>query len=522
MREGNRASEVRKRSIAVARAIKATLASSLGPRGMDKMISKGTSTTITNDGTTILKAMEMQDPIAKVISNISGFQDEESGDGTTTITILTCSLLEAAGELLKQKIDPVVISNSMEIAKRHCREVLTGSSEQILQGEKEEAMRRSIKISLNSKVVNSCIEKITDVTAEVIKRIEGKDERGMATAHIKNVRIVKTKGAIDESVVVDGIVVPKELKRGSLGGKRTVNVAIFQSTVGQSKPYLDSKMVVGDYEAMERVVREEKKHVLEICKKIKEKDIHLILMQKSIVRESVSELGIHFLEKLGVHVVDDIERADIEFYIEKLGILPVVDASDIRPEMVRKMEAEEIECDEKNMICLRGAKNTSGEEFRIAGVCSVILKGTDDVILEEVARSFNDAINVARLVVEMPMLTCGGGVPEMVCYSELSRFEGSGDGKIDYCIRGLAKAFLSIPALLAINAGIDSIEAVERLIKMYSADIKCRMGVSVKENGVGDMRKEGVIQPLGISLGCVSGALDGASLILRIDDYIPV
>lgn len=533
----SRAEEIRRRNIAVASAIKGSLGSSLGPRGMDKMITKGASTTITNDGSTILKSMEMTHPVAKVISNISRYQDEENGDGTTTVTILMCALLEAAEALLKQKIHPVVIANAMEVAKDLCKQGLRAYAERMEDEREDERTRSCIRISLSSKIVSAYIDKITDITVGVIKHITASAAAGSGAegkVNLRDVRIVKIKGAIEDSRMVKGIVLAKELKRreGPLG-RKALKMAVLQCTIGQSKPHLDSKIVVSDFNAMENVIREEKRHVLEICKKIREKGIGLVLIQKSILRESLSELGLHFLGRMGVLVVDDIERTDIEFYLEKLGLLPVVDPGDIRDEMVKEVTVEEIEGDENALLHIIDAAPKKDQEA-LAGttpspmprrgerVCSVILRGTDDVILEEVARSFNDAINVARLIVETPLLTYGGGVPELICYTLLSKYEGSGDGRIDYCVKGLAQAFLSIPSRLAINSGIDPIDTVEALVKMHASDIRCGMGVSVKENGVGDMRSEEVLQPVGVSLGGVSGALDGASVILRIDDLIPI
>ncbi|OAG30483.1 T-complex protein 1 subunit delta [Nematocida displodere] len=498
--QGGRAEEVRIRIAAVTQAIKSTMSTSLGPKGMDKMITQGNSTTITNDGSTILKMMKMKHPIAQLICNISHAQDEQSGDGTTSIALLTCALVDVAETLIQRKIHPVVIADAMEVAKNLCKKTLAESAESI---EGEEKMRDCIKISLNSKIVNAYIERITDVTMDVIRHCTNKETQELP---MSNVRRVKIKGPMEETAMVEGIVLGTPLKSKGKFAPRTMKVAVFQCTIGQSKPNLDAKITVDSYEGMEAVIREEKAHVLSLCRHIKEKGIDLVILQKSIIRESLSELGLHFLERMGVLVVDDVDRKELELYAEQMEVSPVVDILNIKDSMVGEFMVEELE----GHVRIAAGKN----------ICTVVLRGTDDVILEEVDRSFNDAINVGRLVVKQPKVTYGGGVPELVCYTALARYSDPGAPKISYCVRELARGLLAIPEMLAVNTGADAISTVEGLIRSHARG-KTTFGVSVKTTGEGDMKKESVVQPLGVSTSGISGAFDGASTMIRIDDFIP-
>lgn len=498
MREGSRAEEIRRRVVSVVQTIRSTMGSSFGPKGMDKMITQGSTTTITNDGSTILKMMKMRHPIAQLISNISHSQDEKSGDGTTSVTLLLCSLVEVANSLVKENMHPVIIAEAMETAKSLCKKALIESAKE---ASSEDALRSCIQISLNSKIVNAYIEKITDVTMEAI-RMCTKD----GDLPLQNIRRVKIKGNMEETEVVPGIILTTPLKKKTRFSPRSMNIALFQCSIGQAKPSMDSKINVHNSEEMETVIKEEKMHVLSLCKKIKEKGIDLVILQKSIVRESLSELALHFLDRMGVLVVDSIERKEIELYVEQMGIAPVVDVNDIQERMIGEYYVESME-----------------EYIRVAvksKVCTVVLRGTDDVILEEVDRSFNDAINVGRLIVSSGRTVYGGGVPELVCSTYLAKYADPQKPKIAHCVRELSRALLVVPEMLAVNAGTDSITTLEKLIRAHTSG-PSSLGVSVKEMGIGDMEKENVVQPLGVSLSSIVGALDGASAIIRIDDLIP-
>lgn len=498
--QGSRAEEVKKQIDVVIQSIRSTMGTSLGPKGMDKMITQGMSTTITNDGSTILKMMKMKHPIAQLICNISHSQDEQSGDGTTSIALLLCSLVEQAIELTKRNIHPIIIAEAMEVSKNICKEVLMANSTKI---EDPKDMRDCIRISLNSKIVNAYIDKITEVTMKVI---EHSTDKKLQELKMSNVRRVKIKGNMEDTEMVSGIVLSAPLKKKVKFIPCTMKIAIFQCTIGQSKPALDSKIKVGNYEAMEQVIREEKAHVLSLCKKIKDKGIDLVILQKSIIRESLSELGLHFLERMGIMIVDDVDRKEIELCVEQMGIVPVVDINEIKDGMIGEYHVEELE---------GYVKISAGN-----GVCTVVLRGTDDVILDEVDRSFNDAVNVGRLAVKRPLITYGGGVSELICYTELIKYSGSKNPKINYCVRELAKGLLIIPEMLAINTGANSIETIENLIKIHSQGKKT-FGVSIKSVGEGDMKKENVVQPVDVSISGISGAFDGASTIIRIDDFLP-
>ncbi|KAI5186485.1 T-complex protein 1 subunit delta [Nematocida homosporus] len=496
---GSRAEEVRRRIISVTQSIRSTMGTSLGPKGMDKMITQGNQTTITNDGSTILKMMKMKHPIAQLICNISHSQDEQSGDGTTSITLLLCSLVEAASALIDEKIHPVVVANAMERAKSVCKEALTKHS---VEAKGQNDLRDCIRISLNSKIVSAYIEAITEVTMQAIQHTVGPD----GVLPLQNIRRIKIKGNMEEIKMVPGIVLSMPLKRKVKFMPRKMKVAILQCAIGQSKPNLDAKLNVGNYEAMEAVVREEKAHVLALCKTIKDLGLDLLIIQKSIVRESLSELALHFLDRLGVLVVDDVERKEVELCAEQLSLSPVVDINEIKESMVGEYLVEDLEGYVKIQVESK--------------VCTVILRGTDEVILEEVDRSFNDAINVGRLMSATPRLIAGGGVPELVCCTALAQYNDPKLPKVSYCVRELAKALLVVPEMLAVNAGAEAISTLECLLKAH-AQGPSDLGVSVRAVGPGSMQKENVIQPLGVSLSGISGALDGAAAIVRIDDFIP-
>lgn len=459
-----------------------TISTSLGPKGLDKMLIKDNKTTVTNDGATILKFFT-EHPIHQILSNVSSCQDEECGDGTTSVVVLICSLLDAVRGLVDLGVHPSIICDHLEKAKSIALEYIEWAKVPI----SKENIYNSVVTSLNSKIVNSSVE----MAEAAIKAMD------YARGNKKEIRIIKKIGGIiDDIKVHKGLLFDTDI----VTEKKKVKVAIIQFCVSAPKTNMDSKILVDKPELMEKVILDERKYILEICKKIKKTGCQLLLIQKSIMRDSLSELAKHFLKQLNILTIDRIERKDIEFISNTLGVRPVSDVDLLTPQSLVEVEIQNSE----EML-----------EIKDHG-CTVVIRGCDDLVLDEADRSFNDALSVVKCLKEEPFLVPGGGAIEMgISVKILQSREG-----LIAIMRQIAKAFEGIPYFLSQNAGLDSVETLSELRKAIVNNPS--YGVSVRGPNTSDMLEDdNVVQPSKIAKSVVSLAIETVIYILKIDDILP-
>jgi len=288
---------------------------SLGPRGMDKMIqdSKG-EVIITNDGATILKQMDVVHPTAKMMVEISKAQDVEAGDGTTSVVVIAGALLHSCSLLLEKGIHPTTISEGFQIALEKSLEILKTIQTEIDLGDRE-SLITCVNTSLSSKVVSSYSSLLSPIAVDaVLKIIDPTVDRNV---DLKDIKIVKKLGGtIDDTRLVDGLVFPNQKPAHSAGGPTRIKdakIALIQFCLSSPKTDIENNIVVNDYQAMDRILKEERKHIANLVKKICASGANVLLIQKSILKDATNDLSLHFLAKKGIMVVKDIEREDVEF-----------------------------------------------------------------------------------------------------------------------------------------------------------------------------------------------------------------
>jgi|ERR1712023_11221 len=505
--------DCRNRNIVAAKAIADCVRTSLGPRGMDKMVIDGKQdVVITNDGATILKKLQVQSPAARMLVDLSKAQDIEAGDGTTTVVVLAGSLLDSARQLLN-KLHPNVISRSFRMAADHCISVLDGMSKPIAEDDYD-MMVKICSTALNSKVISGHSNTLAPMAVSTVQSVT---VPGTTYCDLDDIKVIKCYGGtIDDSERVNGIVFPKKASHFAEGPTRIENakIGLIQFCISPPKTDMENNVVVSDYGHMDRILREEKAYILKIVKAIKATGINVLLIQKSILRTAVNDLALHFLAKLKIMVIRDIERDEIEFISKATGCIPMASVDALHKEKLGHAElVQEVTVGQGKVVKVTGIEN-------MGRVATVLLRGSNKMLLDEVERSFHDALCVARCLVKKRFLICGGGAPEVEMAVRLEEHAQTLDGQESYCLRRFAEALEIVPYTLAENAGLQPMEIVTDLRNKHVQGLK-HHGINVRKGCVTDMMEEDVVQPLLVDTSAITLATEAVRAILKIDDIVP-
>lgn len=518
MRENQKERDVRLSNIIAAKALADVIRTSLGPRGMDKMIQQGDGeVVITNDGATILSQMQVFHPTAKMMVELSKSQDIEAGDGTTSVCVTAGSLLNACSQLLEKGIHPTVITESFKAAAEKAEEVLVGISNPVDLSNRD-LLIQAVNTSLSSKVVHQNAATLSPIAVDAVMKIVNPE-----TDHnvdLNDIKIVKQLGGtVDDTELVEGIVFENGCAKGGGGPTRVENakVGLIQFCLSAPKTDIENNVVVSDYAAMDRLLREERKHILGLCKQIKKAGCTVLLVQKSILRDATTDLSLHFLAKMGILVVKDVERNDIEFISRTLGCQPVAHVSSFTADKLGSAElVEEVTIDDggQRVVKVTGVPNPGR-------TMSILIRGSNRLVLDEADRSLHDALCVVRSLVKKRYMIPGGGVAEIEIALRLQEWAKTLTGMTPYCITAFAEALEVIPYTLAENAGMNPISIVTELRAKHKAGVS-GAGINVRKGTVSDMLEENVVQPLLVNTSSISLATECVCMILKIDDIVMV
>jgi T-complex protein 1 subunit delta len=505
--------QIRFSNITAAKAVADAIRTSLGPRGMDKMIqSSGGEVTITNDGATILKQMQVLHPAAKMLVELSKAQDVEAGDGTTTVVILAGSLLDAAQKLLIKGIHPTTISESFQRAAHKSIEILETMSMPVQLTDRE-SLLQSATTSLNSKVVSQYSSILSPTCVDAVLKVidPAKDH----TVDLRDIKIIqKLGGTLEDTELIDGLVFnQKSAGFGAPNKIEKAKIGLIQFCISPPKTDMDNQVIVSDYSQMDRVLRDERQYILNIVKQVKKAGCNVLLIQKSILRDAVSDLALHFLGKMKIMVVKDVEREDIEFICKTLGCKPIASLDHFQPEMLGSAEfVEEVEAGDSKIVKVTGIQNAGK-------TVTILVRGSNKLILEEAERSIHDALCVIRCLVKKRALIAGGGAPEIEVAVRLLEYSQTLTGMEQYCFRAFADALNVIPFTLAENAGLNPIATVTELRNRHAQGDKT-YGINVRKGAITNILDENVIQPLLVSTSAVHLAAETVRSILKIDDIV--
>jgi len=489
---------------------------------MDKMIKTGKGEVlITNDGATILKHMGVLHPCSKMLVELSAAQDSEAGDGTTSVVVIAGALLGAAERLLERGIHPTTIAEGFKMAAGRGLEVLEGMSQAVRLDDRE-TLLRSAATSLSSKIVAPYAAQVSAVAVDAILSVV--DAAGHVS--LEDVRVIpKLGGTLEDMELCEGVVLIQSAAKGAGGPSRIekARIALCQFQLSAPKTDMESQIVVTDYQQMDRILREERAHILAICKRIKKTGANVLLVQKSILREAVSELALHYLAKLKIMVVREVEREEMEFLAKSLGCRPIADIEAFTEERLGTADlVEEVQRDgacrfvHVTGIRASGASNSALAPRRTA---SILCRGNSEQVLAEGERSLHDALCVLRCLVRRPALICGGGAPEIELAVRLSSWAKGLRGQEALCVEAFAASLETIPTILAENAGLEPIAMVTELRNRH-AQGQSGAGINVRRGVVSDMAEERVLQPLLVSMSALQLASEAVCMILKIDDIV--
>ncbi|KXT09347.1 hypothetical protein AC579_9400 [Pseudocercospora musae] len=513
---------VREANITAARAVADAIRTSLGPRGMDKMIQTGKGETIiTNDGNTMLKDMSVMHPAAKMLVDLANAQDIEAGDGTTSVVVIAGSLLGAAERLLAKGIHPTIISESFQRAAARAVEILEEISVPINLADRQ-TLLKAASTSLSSKIVSQEPKLAPMAVDAVLRTINPQNAQNV---DLRNVRILKKAGGvIDDSEMVDGLVLSQQAIKSAGGPTRIekARIGLIQFQLSPPKPDMENQIVVNDYRQMDKILKEERTYLLNMVKKIKKAKCNVLLIQKSILRDAVNDLSLHFLYKLGIMCIKDIERDEVEFICKSTGCKPIADIDSFTEDKLGTADlVEEVSNLGSRYVRVSGVKHPNPNAPKTV---SIVARGANTLILDEAERSLHDAMCVIRCLVKKRALLPGGGAPEMAVATQLSQDALTSPYPDSVCFKAFADALEIIPVTLAENAGLNSIKVVTELRARHTKGEK-NVGVSIKRGGVGVMggddksaSGEGVMQPLLVSTSAFELASETVKMILRIDD----
>ena len=512
--------DIRLANIAAAKAVASAVRTSLGPRGMDKMIQDARGqVVITNDGATILKQIQVLHPTARMLVELSKSQDIEAGDGTTSVVVIAGALLSAAEQLLEKGIHPQAIAEGFMSAAAKADEILREISIPISLDLNKEALIQSASTSLNSKVVAQSADLLAPIAVEAVLKVADLTT-SPPSADLTDIKLcAKLGGTIDDTELVNGLVLAQKVSRIAGGPSRIAGakIGLIQFCLSPPKTDMENTVSVKDYTQMDRILREERAQLAKMVKHIAKTGCNVLLVQKSILRDAVTNLSLDFLAKAKILVVRDIERDEIDFVSRILNVEPVASLDHFTAE---RLGSADMVCEEN----LGG--DGLGSLIRFTGLptskcVSILLRGSTQVVLEEAERSLHDALCVVRSLVRVQAMIPGGGCPEMEVSVRLAKWAQTLKGVNSHCVRAFAEALEVIPSTLAENAGLNAIDVVTQL-RAAHANGHVHAGVNVKDGSIDlDIGKnQKVLQPLLVSLSAIRMATETVRMIMKIDDLV--
>ncbi|MBC7129786.1 TCP-1/cpn60 chaperonin family protein [Candidatus Bathyarchaeota archaeon] len=505
----SRGREAQHNNIMAARIIGEVLKTTLGPRGMDKMLIDSLGDiTITNDGAAILDEIEVEHPAAKMMVEIAKTQDDMVGDGTTTAVVLTGELLKKAEELLDQNIHPTIIVSGYRKAAHKAIEVINRIAKTV-DIEDREILRKVALTSMSSKAVGGAREHLAEIAIDAVKQIA--EKRGdRIVADIDNIQIIKKTGkSLLESQLIKGVIIDKEVVHAGMPKKiENAKIALLDCPLEIEKTEFSAEIRIRDPSQMKAFLDQETKMLKDMVEKIKATGANVVFCQKGI-----DDMAQHFLAKEGILAARRIKQSDMEKLARATGGRIVTDLDDLSPQDLGSAGlVEERKIGEDKLIFVEDCKNP-----RSVGI---LLRAGLERMVDEAERAITDALSVVSDVVENNRIVAGGGAVEAEIAKELRDYAPKVGGREQLAIEAFAEAIEAIPRTLAENAGLDPIDILVELRAAHEKADGYYMGINVFTGKIENMYENGVIEPAIVKEQAIKSAAEAASMILRIDDVI--
>ena len=496
-------------NIMAVRAISETLRTTLGPRGMDKMLVDTLGdVTITNDGATILDKLDVQHPAAKMLVQIAKAQDDEVGDGTKTCVILAGELLKAAEALLEKNIHPTVIISGYRKALQKTIEFIDMLSKKISIDDIE-TLKNIAGTALTSKAVHGAREHLAELAVKAVKQVAEK-RANKWYVDLDNVQIIKKHGgSIRDTQLVYGIIIDKEVVHPGMPKRiKNAKIALLNTALEIEKTEIDAEIRITDPTKMRAFLEEEERLLKEMVEKIAKTGANVVFCQKGI-----DEVAQHFLAKHGILAVRRVKRSDMEKLERATGGRIVTNLDELTPEDLGEAElVEERRVGEDKMVFVEGCKNPKA--------VSILVRAGLERMVDEAERAIKDALNATADVVKDGRIVPGGGAIEVELAKLLRKYASEVGGKEQLAIEAFANSLEAVPRALAENAGLDPVNVIVELRALHEKPEGLPYGINVFTGKPEDMYKLGVIEPASVKANAIKAATEAATLILRIDDII--
>lgn len=496
-------------NIAAAKAVADAVRTTLGPRGMDKMLVDSLGdVVITNDGATILKEIDIEHPAAKMVVEVSKTQDNECGDGTTTAVVIAGELLKKAEELTESNVHATIVANGYRQAADEAKRVLSKMSINI-SAENEKLLGEIAKTAMTGKSIGAS-EHLARITVKAVMGIMEKVEK-RSFADIDNIKVEKKYGgSISDTIMLNGIIVDKERVHPRMPQQvKSAKIALVSAPLEIKKTEVSAEIKIEDASQLSKFLDEEERMLKTMVASVKNSGATVLFCQKGI-----DDLAQHFLAKEGIYAVRRISESDMKKMAKATGAKVVSSLSELTKSelgFAKLVEEKKVAGDE--MTFVSGCKNPKA--------VSILIRGGTEHVVDEVERSLHDALKVVAVTIEDGKVVAGGGATEIELAIHLKRFASTVGGREQLAIEAFAEAMEVIPRALAENAGLDGINTLIDLKKAHGGKSKNRnSGINVITGKVTDMAKLKVLEPLRVKTQAIESATEVATMILRIDDVI--
>ena len=500
--------DAQRNNITAAVLIAEIVKTSLGPRGMDKMLVDSLGdVTITNDGATILKEIDVQHPAAKMMVEIAKATDSEVGDGTTSTVVLAGALLQRAQELIEKEVHPTIIVDGYRKAANKAIEILNEIAIKVDPNDRNWLLKVA-KTAMSTKMVSRDAEYLSNLVVDAVLQVAEKKD-GKLKVDVDAIKVEKKPGAsIRDTVLIRGVVIDKEVVHAGMP-KRVENakIALLNTPLEIEKTEFDAKINITDPTQMKAFLDEEARMLREMVEKIKSVGANVVFCQKGI-----DDLAQHYLAKAGILAVRRVKMSDMEKLAKATGGRVVTSLEDLTPQDLGEAAlVEERKIEEDKWVFVEGCKNPKS--------VTILVRGGGQRVVDEAERSVHDAIMVTKDVLEKPAIVAGGGAPEAEVAKRLREWAESLPGREQLAVSKFAEALETIPSTLAENAGMDPLDTQVELSAAHGQG-KIWAGIDVMNNKIGDLYEKEVFEPLSVKEQVIKAATEAASMILRIDDVI--
>jgi thermosome len=512
LKEGSnqsRGKEAQRNNIQAAKLVAEIVKSSIGPRGMDKMLVDSLGdVTITNDGATMLKEIDVQHPAAKMLVEVSKATDNEVGDGTTSAVILAGALLEKAEVLIDKGVHPTIIVEGYNKAATQAIKILNDISEKVPANGKEWLVKIA-RTSMQTKLVSREAQELAELVVNAVLQVSEKTDAGTYKVDLDNIKVEKKPGgSMMDTKLIKGIVLDKEVVHAGMPKRvEKAKIALVNAAFEIEKTEFDAKLNISDPSMMKKFLDEETRMLKDMSDKVVAIGANVLVCQKGM-----DDIAQHYLAKAGVLAVRRAKESDLTKLAKATGARIANNFDDLSSKDLGYADlVEERKVEQDKWVFVEGCKNPKA--------VTILIRGGTQRIVDEAERSMHDALMVSKDVVEKPAIVAGGGAPEAEVAAQLMKWTEKLNGREQLAAQKFADALETIPICLATNAGLDPIDTMTELRSKHAEGGKW-FGVEAKEGKVKDMYKENVIEPLSVKEQIVKSATEAACMILRIDDVI--